>query len=312
MPDNNLNQITAPLLAAVSRIKTINAKADESTAAGVAALRNYGPSTAAVLDAVSAAAIAAQTRDPARANTRASVLDVLRIAKGDIDSGISRIVERYGDTKAGALAGVVAAGMITGADAEDTARKAVGIQGAGGKLALALYDLLPKAGSQIIRLPTISPMPAAPPTSALLSSAAVGAQPHLLVLSTSKGGQYFFGLSSAAYSSLKRQTSYGIASQDRLTRRPALQAVGKGTDKLSLSGAIFTAGPAGGKQLSQLRGIGFATEPVMLTTGYGEVLGRWFLMSVEEEQDGLMADGAPRKQTFTLEFERYGDDFAND
>ncbi|WP_373860967.1 hypothetical protein [Azotobacter vinelandii] len=33
---------------------------------------------------------------------------------------------------------------------------------------------------------------------------------------------------------------------------------------------------------------------------------------IDEEQGSLMPDGAPRKQTFTLEFRRYGDDYAND
>jgi phage protein U len=32
---------------------------------------------------------------------------------------------------------------------------------------------------------------------------------------------------------------------------------------------------------------------------------------VGEEQDGLLADGTPRKQGFDLEFRRYGDDYQN-
>ena len=56
---------------------------------------------------------------------------------------------------------------------------------------------------------------------------------------------------------------------------------------------------------------GNAMAPVQLTTGYGEVLGRWYMTSMEEEQEGLLLDGAPRKQTFSLEFKRYGDDYQN-
>lgn len=52
-------------------------------------------------------------------------------------------------------------------------------------------------------------------------------------------------------------------------------------------------------------------KPVLLTTGDGEVLGRWLLQAIEEEQDALLADGMPRKQTFSVEFGRYGEDFKN-
>lgn len=52
-------------------------------------------------------------------------------------------------------------------------------------------------------------------------------------------------------------------------------------------------------------------KPVQLTTGAGDVLGRWYLQAIEEEQEALLADGVPRKQTFSLEFGRYGEDFKN-
>lgn len=52
-------------------------------------------------------------------------------------------------------------------------------------------------------------------------------------------------------------------------------------------------------------------KPVRLTTGSGEVLGRWLLQTIEEEQDAMLADGLPRKQSFTVEFGRYGEDFKN-
>jgi phage protein U len=51
--------------------------------------------------------------------------------------------------------------------------------------------------------------------------------------------------------------------------------------------------------------------PVNLTSGYGENFGRWYLARIEEEQSGLFTDGMPRKQQFTLEFQRYGEDYQN-
>lgn len=142
-----------------------------------------------------------------------------------------------------------------------------------------------------------------------LSSASTS-HAHLLILTTGMGQSFYFNLSTAGYDTLRRQTSYNIAAQVRLTRRPALQAVSKGGESITVSGAIFTR-KAGAGQLDKLRGIGFKMVPLMLTTGYGEALGEWYLTRIEEEQAAMFADGMPRKQQFTLEFQRYGEDYSD-
>ena len=149
------------------------------------------------------------------------------------------------------------------------------------------------------------------PDKILGAGQAAGATERLLVLSTDDGEQFQFGLSTAAYDRLRRETRYNIAAQERIQRQEALQAVGAGGDTITVSGAIFTAGGAGAGQLDRLRAIGAALKPVQLTTGSGDVLGRYFLDRVGEEQDALLADGTPRKQGFDLEFRRYGDDYQN-
>jgi phage protein U/uncharacterized protein YoxC len=146
--------------------------------------------------------------------------------------------------------------------------------------------------------------------SGLLDGAAT-ATPHLMTLSSDKGDTFHFNLSTAAFDKLRRTTKYKVASQERLNRQEALQAVSQGGETIALSGVVFAASGAGAKQLDALRAIGDRMLPVQLTTGYGEVLGRWYLQAVEEEQEALMSDGAPRKQTFSLEFGRYGEDYKN-
>ena len=137
--------------------------------------------------------------------------------------------------------------------------------------------------------------------------------PHLLILQPQdpKAAPYFFNLNTAAFDELRRSTEFRWASQERLSRRPAQQAVGMGDEKITLKGAIFPGLKAGLKQLDTLRSIGAKLQPLTLTTGYGDVLGTWCLKSLEEEQSALMQGGIPRKQGFTLEFGRYGDDMQN-
>lgn len=156
------------------------------------------------------------------------------------------------------------------------------------------------------------------PTSALAPNAtpmaeAVKPFPHLLILQPlqTNAQPFYFNLDTAAFDELRRQTEFRWASQERLSRRPAQQGVGMGEEKLSLKGAIFPTFKGGLKQLDILRSIGAKLLPLNLTTGYGFVLGTWCLRSLEEEQGALLAGGIPRKQTFSLEFTRYGDDMQN-
>lgn len=122
---------------------------------------------------------------------------------------------------------------------------------------------------------------------------------------------YYFNLDTAAFDELRRQTAFRWAAQERLTRRPAQQAVGLGEEKITLKGAIYPSFKGGLKQLDRLRSIGAKLLPLNLTTGYGEVLGNWVLTNIEEEQSSLLPGAIPRKQGFSLEFVRYGDDLQN-
>lgn len=137
--------------------------------------------------------------------------------------------------------------------------------------------------------------------------------PHLLIIYPLKPDErpYYFNLDTAAFDELRRQTSFRWASQERLTRRPAQQAVGLGEEKLTIKGAIYPTFRGGLKQLDVLRSIGAKLLPLNLTTGYGEVLGNWCLTNIEEEQGALLPGAIPRKQGFSLEFVRYGDDLQN-
>ncbi|MBI6621917.1 phage tail protein [Pseudomonas corrugata] len=137
--------------------------------------------------------------------------------------------------------------------------------------------------------------------------------PHLLIMQPLEPNAqpYYFNLDTAAFDELRRQTSFRWAGQERLTRSIAQQAVGQGEDKITLKGAIFPGFKGGLKQLDTLRTIGSRLQPLSLTTGYGEVLGTWCLLNIEEEQSHLLAGGIPRKQSFSLEFVSYGNDLQN-
>lgn len=185
-----------------------------------------------------------------------------------------------------------------GALKEQAGRAATAINNIAGKISPSLSGILPTGAFAADATP---------------APEAVKPFPHLMIMQPRDPKQqpYFFNLDTAAFDELRRSTAFRWASQERLTRRPAQQAIGMGEEKLTLKGAIFPGFRGGIKQLDTLRSLGGKLQPLTLTTGYGDVLGTWCMTSVEEEQGALLAGGIPRKQGFTLEFVRYGDDMQN-
>ena len=193
---------------------------------------------------------------------------------------VSQIDERMGELK------------------EQAARASTAINKIAGKVSPSLSNIVPTGSLS----GDATPLPEA-----------VQPFPHLLIVQPldPNAQPYFFNLDTAAFDELRRSTEFRWASQERLTRRPAQQAVGLGEEKITLKGAIFPGFKGGLKQLDTLRSLGSQLRPLTLTTGYGDVLGTWCLKNVEEEQSALLQGGIPRKQAFTLEFVRYGDDLQN-
>lgn len=185
-----------------------------------------------------------------------------------------------------------------GALKEQAGRAATAINNIAGKVSPSLSGILPTGAFAADATP---------------APEAVKPFPHLMIMQPRDPKQqpYFFNLDTAAFDELRRSTAFRWASQERLTRRPAQQAIGMGDEKLTLKGAIFPGFRGGIKQLDTLRTLGGKLQPMTLTTGYGDVLGTWCMTSVEEEQSALLGGGIPRKQGFTLEFVRYGDDMQN-
>ena len=181
---------------------------------------------------------------------------------------------------------------------EQAARASTAINQVAGKVSPSLANILPSGALS----PNATPL-----------AEAVKPFPHLMILQSLQPNAqpFYFNLDTAAFDELRRQTEFRWASQERLTRRPAQQAIGMGEEKMTLKGVIYPGFKGGLKQLDTLRSIGAQLLPLNITTGYGLVLGTWCLRSLDEEQSALLTGGIPRKQSFTLEFTRYGDDMQN-
>lgn len=121
-------------------------------------------------------------------------------------------------------------------------------------------------------------------------------------------GQFNFSVSTAAYQDFTREVNYRWQPQERFGQIPAQQFTGLGEENISLSGDIYPDYAGGLGQLDNMRleaGLGL---PLMLVDGQGYIWGKWVIKSIREQQTIFFADGAPRKQSFSMEITRYGDD----
>lgn len=122
-----------------------------------------------------------------------------------------------------------------------------------------------------------------------------------------KLGDFTFGVDTAAYQQLTRVSEYRWASQERIGQGPALQPVGPGSDTINVDGTIFPGHRGGTSQLENMRAEAGKMKPLILVDGRGFVHGRWVIHRVEEGQEVFAHRGAPRKQTFRMQIEKYDD-----
>ena len=121
-------------------------------------------------------------------------------------------------------------------------------------------------------------------------------------------GDYRFAVDTAAYLELRRTAEYRWRSQERLGKRPAQQYLGPGEESIELPGAIYPAYKGGLGQLDRMRAEAGKGQPLMLTSGAGDVLGKWCITRVEETGSLFHSDGAPRKVEFRLRIVHYGEE----
>lgn len=121
-------------------------------------------------------------------------------------------------------------------------------------------------------------------------------------------GNYRFSLSTAAYDTLKRTDAWRWTSQDRLTRAPAKQFLGRGETKITLDGTIYPHYRGGLGQLKAMRAEADKGEPLILTDGLGNIWGKFIIEEITESTSGHTAEGVGMKIDFSLSITSYGED----
>jgi phage protein U len=120
-------------------------------------------------------------------------------------------------------------------------------------------------------------------------------------------GSFQFGINTAAYQELSKNSEWRWPSQDRFGLPPALQFVGPGAESITLPGVIYTEWRGGVGQIDSMRSQASQGEPLAMISGQGEYLGLWVIEGIEEKHSSFGDAGVARKQEFTLKLKRFYD-----
>ncbi|WP_110633804.1 phage tail protein [Salinicola salarius] len=121
-------------------------------------------------------------------------------------------------------------------------------------------------------------------------------------------GMFVFSLSTAAYQDFRRQTQWRNSSLSRIGKRPAIQFLGPGTDKITLAGELYPEFTGGQSNLDQLRAMGDQGAAWPLIEGTGRMYGLYTIDSMDEGSDRHFRDGAASHITFSLSLSRIDDE----
>jgi phage protein U len=131
----------------------------------------------------------------------------------------------------------------------------------------------------------------------------------LLAICAGGSDLFLFSVLGASYDQLQRSSAWRWAKMPRIGRLPGRQSLGPDDDAIELQGTMITE-LSGYDNLTRLRALMAAGEPVMLSDSLGNIHGKWCIESVQETQNALHFDGLPRKQTFSVRLSVYGEDAA--
>ncbi|MDH4571110.1 phage tail protein [Salinicola acroporae] len=121
-------------------------------------------------------------------------------------------------------------------------------------------------------------------------------------------GMFVFSLGTAAYQDFQRQTQWRNASLSRIGKRPSIQFLGPGTDRITLAGELYPEFTGGQANLDQLRAMGEQGAAWPLIEGTGRMYGLYTMDSMDESSARHFRDGAASHITFSLSLSRIDDD----
>lgn len=124
-----------------------------------------------------------------------------------------------------------------------------------------------------------------------------------------KLGKMKFSISTAAYTAFKQSWAFNWHAQSRLQNTPAQQYSGQGTRSIDLQGTIYP--PAYGSLtfVEDMAKEAAKGKPLLMVSGTGKIMHYWCVKNISEDNKHFRVGGTPRKISFSLKLEYYGENY---
>ncbi len=121
-------------------------------------------------------------------------------------------------------------------------------------------------------------------------------------------GLFVFEVPTVAYQAMSRSSQQRWASNNRVGRAPAYQYLGKGEESITFRGTLYPEFTGGMSNLDVLRQMADEGQAYTLMSGSGDLIGHYFIQSIDDEQSYFLNDGIAQKIDFTITLNRNDDD----
>lgn len=115
---------------------------------------------------------------------------------------------------------------------------------------------------------------------------------------------FLFEIGTLPYQQLRQAWSWRHGKTERFGARAATQYLGPGDETIGLTGALYAGVIGSYSSIARIREMADTGESYVLLSGRSEVLGQFFITSLDLTSSTFMVDGFAHKADFSLELER--------
>lgn len=117
-------------------------------------------------------------------------------------------------------------------------------------------------------------------------------------------GNFVFSLKSMTQDGINRSSEYNWAEKERVGDLPNFQNLGIRQDQIEISGVFYAQFNPEMKTVDDIRRSQLTTQANNLITNQGKVLGRFVLVSIQENMSSFNKKDIPLKTEFTMVLKR--------
>ncbi len=113
-------------------------------------------------------------------------------------------------------------------------------------------------------------------------------------------GYFVFEVSSLPFDEMSKESGYRHTKHEVIGQRPKYQFIGEDEQTINLKGTVYPEFNGGVSHINDLEEMAESGEKWLLVKGSGDILGSFYITSINQTQSYFLQDGTAQKITFDL------------